>query len=366
MITQIENSVIDSYRKRALIYVQRHPELNLRILNYSAACSWEKAWDEVTLCCRGLVVDGEGFVVARCLPKFFNYSELVNANYKIPKLPFQIFTKMDGSYIQLFWYKNQWVVSSRGSFTSDHAGWAWEILESKKQNFPDYLDYLDKSNTYIFELLHPENRIVVDYKGAKDLILLAIINNETGVEVNTIFDVYDKTYYGFTKVKCFDGIEDYTNLKIPDDEEGFVVRFSDGFRMKIKGDEYCRLHKVMTNMTSKDVWTAYCDGMTFEQFIEPLPDELFDWVDKIWKQMENQETDRLKDCIVIWHNIKNKLGESQSKKDWAIEIQKEDQSIRAILFFLADGRVSEARKLIKNRFCKPDLEKCWIDKSETV
>lgn len=52
MITQIENSVIDSYRKRALIYVQRHPELDLRILNYSAACSWEKAWekawDEVT------------------------------------------------------------------------------------------------------------------------------------------------------------------------------------------------------------------------------------------------------------------------------------------------------------------------------
>jgi len=362
MITKIENELIDSYRKRGLIYMQKHPVLDLRILNYSASCAWERAWDEVTISCRGLVVDGEGVVVARCLQKFFNYSELVNVNYEIPNLSFQIFEKMDGSYIQLFWYNNQWVVSSRGSFTSDHAGWAFDILREK---YLRNLDVLDTSNTYIFELIHPLNRIVLDYQGVKDLILLAVVNTKTGVELNSIFDVYDPTFYGFTKVKCFSGILDYTKLKISDNEEGFIVRFSNGFRMKIKGDEYCRLHKMMTNITSKDVWTAFCDGMTFEKFIEPLPDEMFAWVNNIWKQMESQETDRLKDCIVIWHNIKNKLGESQTKKDWAIEIQKEDPSVRAILFFLVDGRVSEARNLIKKRFCMPELQKCWMDKDNS-
>jgi hypothetical protein len=49
---------------------------------------------------------------------------------------------------------------------------------------------------------------------------------------------------------------DYTYLKhvIADSREGFVVRFSNGERMKIKGEEYLRLHKIMTNLSTTGVW----------------------------------------------------------------------------------------------------------------
>ena len=357
---KIKKEILSEYVKQGLLYKQIHPELDLTIYNYTAKVQYEKLWDEITAQCRGLILNSFDNVVCRCLKKFKNYNEYTLN--EIPNLPFQVFEKMDGSLIQLFWYNDQWVVSSRGSFTSDHAGWAWKIIKNK---YIDCLDKLDKANAYIFELLWPEGRIVLDYKGVKDLILLAVINTQTGEEILTDDPIVNT--WGLTPVKKYDGVTDYNTLKdiIANDKEGFVIRFSNGFRMKIKGDEYCRLHKMMTNITSKDVWTAFCDGMTFEKFIEPLPDEMFAWVNNIWKQMESQETDRLKDCIVIWHNIKNKLGESQTKKDWAIEIQKEDPSVRAILFFLVDGRVSEARNLIKKRFCMPELQKCWMDKDNS-
>ena len=140
MLQKIDNEVINQYRLDGLLMMQSHPTLDLRIFNYTAKCQWEKSWDEVTLSARGLVVDGEGNIVARCLPKFFNMSELDEA--KIPNLPFDVLEKEDGSMIQLFWYKDQWVVSSRGSFTSDHAGWAWEILNEKYQDSLKYLEFL--------------------------------------------------------------------------------------------------------------------------------------------------------------------------------------------------------------------------------
>jgi hypothetical protein len=49
----INNEVIQDYLDRGLIRMQRHPELDLRILNYTVKTQWERLWDDVTLACRG-------------------------------------------------------------------------------------------------------------------------------------------------------------------------------------------------------------------------------------------------------------------------------------------------------------------------
>ena len=61
---------------------------------------------------------------------------------------------------------------------------------------------------------------------------------------------------GMEIVKRYDGINDFVNIKnlISNDKEGFVIRFKNGFRMKIKGDEYIRLHKIVTNISNRDIW----------------------------------------------------------------------------------------------------------------
>src|SRR5262249_58515702 len=41
---------------------------------------------------------------------------------------------------------------------------------------------------------------------------------------------------------------------LPSDAEGFVVRFSDGLRLKIKGAEYRRIHALISRITPLAMW----------------------------------------------------------------------------------------------------------------
>ena len=153
---------------------QVHPTLDLTIYNYSQKTQYEKMWNEETLSCRGLVLDSWGNVVARPFKKFFNLSEVEG---EIPDLPFEVFEKMDGSLGIFFWYNGNPIFASRGSFTSDQSKVGWEILKGM-----DYKN-LKRGVTYLFEIIYPENRIVVDYGDTEKLVLLGAVETSTGEEI---------------------------------------------------------------------------------------------------------------------------------------------------------------------------------------
>ena len=272
--------ILEKYHSDGLLLKQTHPTLPLTIWNYSPKCQYDKLWDEITLMCRGLVTDIDGNIIARPFPKFFNYEELKPE--QIPNEPFDVFEKLDGSLGILFNYKGEWILATRGSFTSNQAKKGWEILQKY-----DY-QRLIEDKTYLFEIVYKENRIVVDYD-YEDLIMLGVIDNNDGYE----YKIFDEKIHlegirfvnmyrnlGFKFVKKYDGIEDYNILKemIKDDEEGFVIRFQNGFRMKIKGTEYCRLHKIITNVSNRDIWEYLKDGKPFDDILEKVPDEFYGWV----------------------------------------------------------------------------------------
>ena len=79
-------------------------------------------------------------------------------------------------------------------------------------------------------------------------------------------------------VKKYDGIKDYTTLKgmVEDNHEGFVVRFSNGDRMKVKGEEYVRLHKIMTNLSTTAVWEVLSNGGSMDELLKDVPDEFYE------------------------------------------------------------------------------------------
>ena len=127
-----------------------------------------------------------------------------------------------------------------------------------------------------------KNRIVVRYD-YEDLILLGMIETKTGYEVDLHKEGTDVRLknlvenLGFKVVKRYDGINDYSTLKgiIKDNEEGFVVRFSNGDRMKIKGEEYLRLHKIMTNVSTTAVWEMLSEGRDVLELLKDVPDEFY-------------------------------------------------------------------------------------------
>ena len=253
---------LNKYYEDGLLYKQVHPTLPLTIWNYSEKVQFENLWDEVTLMCRGLVTDNEGNMVAIPFQKFFNIEE----NRFTPTENFEVYEKMDGSLGIVFWYQGQWIVATRGSFTSDQAIKATEILNKYNK------DIMFRHLTFCFEIIYPENRIVLDYGDDEKLVLLGTFDKD-GKEVD--IDMWSQ--YGFDVVKKYDGIKDFKELKsmVKDDQEGFVVKFTNGDRIKVKGVEYLRLHKIMTNMSTTAVWECLKNGDDIETILKDVPDEFY-------------------------------------------------------------------------------------------
>ena len=273
---------LEKYYEEGWLIKQHHPNLPFTIWNYSQQTQYEGKWDEITLACRGLVtLDDTGELIARPFKKFFNMEE----GKHTPTERYDVYKKMDGSLIIAFYYCGSWIFASRGSFTSDQAKAASKLFYKEYGS-----DGMNTDTTYLFEFTAPWNRIVVDYGDREELTLLGGIRTEDGVEAPWWHLDNVAQLNGITLVEKFNAIEDYTKLKemIYDDEEGYVVRFSNGDRCKIKGEEYIRLHRIMTEISTKSVWECLSQGDDLYKILEDVPDEFFAKIDEYAEELTSQ------------------------------------------------------------------------------
>jgi RNA ligase len=105
--------------------------------------------------------------------------------------------------------------------------------------------------------------------------LLAIIETATGKEWP--LHAYDSV---FPVAKQYDGIESFDEIMQwqDNDREGFVLRFESGQRVKIKFDEYKRLHKLLTGVSPKAIWDILRTGGDLQKIVDRVPDEFHQWV----------------------------------------------------------------------------------------
>ena len=136
-------------RAARLVYEQAGPD-GLRLYCYSSSCVYDGQWNDATLIARGLVLDVENqTVVATPFPKFFNALE---RGETIPDLPFEIFEKVDGSLIIIFWHAGEWRTATKGTFGSAQAQWAAERLKGCD------LSALSRGTTYLAEAVYAEKQ----------------------------------------------------------------------------------------------------------------------------------------------------------------------------------------------------------------
>ncbi|BCJ54475.1 hypothetical protein Asp14428_59500 [Actinoplanes sp. NBRC 14428] len=157
------------------VRTQRHPSRPYVIYNYTEACQYAGAWTPVTLACRGLIADeSTGRVLARPLPKFFNHTES-HAPVLRPEARVAVTEKVDGSLGIIYPDGDGWAVATRGSFASEQALHATRVLRTR------YAEFAPPAGlTVLVEIIYPENRIVVDYGGLDDLVLLGAVEIATG------------------------------------------------------------------------------------------------------------------------------------------------------------------------------------------
>ena len=320
---------LNKYYEDGLLYKQVHPSLPLTIWNYTEKVQYENLWDETLLMCRGLVTDDNGDIVATPFQKFFNIEE---GKFE-PTEKFEVYEKMDGSLGIVFWYRGQWVVATRGSFTSDQANKAREIL--KKYN----TDIMFRHLTFCFEIIYPENRIVLDYGDDEKLVLLGTFD-KNGKETDS--EIWSQ--WGFDVVKKYDGINDYKQLKemVKNDQEGFVVKFSNGDRVKVKGVEYLRLHKIMTNVTTTGVWEYLKNGEDVMELLKDVPDEFYKKIQNYVKDLRysyfqiSEDTGKRFDYMMYGkYNDKEPITDRKEFAEWVFT---QPKHMSGILFRMFDKK----------------------------
>jgi RNA ligase len=342
--------VLEEYIDKGLVVKQNHPTLPLSIYNYSRTTQYDSMWDDITLNCRGLVLDNEGNVIAKPFPKFFNYEE--HKPEDIPNENFEVYEKMDGSLGIIFHYEDEWLIATRGSFTSDQAIKGKEMLDklNKSALIPGY--------TYLAEIIYPENRIVVDYGDTEKLVVLGAYNNETGKEVE-VDEMVNEGWEVVMKYKTWG--EDWETLKkeISKDNEGYVIRFSSGMRMKIKGDEYVRLHRILTNFSSKDIWELLKNGEALEPLLERVPDEFDDWVKRTAMNLRysfysiDERAGKYHDFFR--YGKYNDKEVEPTKKDFAEYVKQFPVELAAVMFKMWDKKPYDyiIWNMIKPKYQKP-------------
>ena len=271
----------DWYVKEGYLTGKVHGGLTL--YNYTTKTVLEANWNHHTMTARGLILDGEGNVVARPWPKFFSLNERPETNIsRLPDEVPELAEKLDGSMVVAFWNPetNRWQACTRGSWDNVQGQYGNKWLEANGEK-------LDKNFTYMFELVAPWNRIVVFYP-KDEMIMTGMINTLSSED------------YSYARVREYGSkvglktvnweVRPPTDIDLDNpnilNQEGYVARYSNGFRVKLKYGQYLMLHRIMTTWSLKGMWEALSQGKTVD--LTGLPDEFKDWFDTNKTQMQDE------------------------------------------------------------------------------
>lgn len=286
----IDNAELSRMMEEGRINKQVHKDLPISIYNYTARAQYIGEWTTAERICRGLIVeDGTGKVIARGPEKFMNYGQPGAPVTDLDTLV-RVTKKHDGSlgigwkyeYEEAFASYSFYGIATRGSFHSDQATHATALLDD--QIIAQIDEAQNDGTTPIYEIVYPENRIVLDYGGLDALLELGEVDLNEGTILYRPSDIYHEVH----EKKTFITLREALELPIPADEEGYVLdimaqrmKMRDTWmetegHVKLKGNEYKILHGLLTNTNARRIWVELA-ARDCHQWIE-TPE---DWANKL-------------------------------------------------------------------------------------
>ena len=290
-------------KSKILEFIQRNPDtweqrLNEKLIHTkhsdSLVCfkyASEADFSDPLVCeARGIIIDlDEHEVVCWPFDKFFNLQEQYAA--VIDWNSAKVLEKIDGSMIKLFWYKEAWrfatssTCDAKDASIQGHNDITYADIISRAENIGDIpFSKLNKDYTYIFELVSPQNQIVIRYEKTL-LFYLAARNNKTGEEVDNELPgfIKPKSYSLRTLEECVEAAETLNDGNAIE-KEGFVVVDKNHNRVKIKSPAYVAMHRMAANrvFTAKRMAELFCSGEDFSKLAKDFPADAhiikyYDW-----------------------------------------------------------------------------------------
>lgn len=294
--------------------------------------------------CRGIILDKNNLKVV-CFPfvKFFNVDE-PNAD-NIDWNSARVQEKIDGSIMKLWYYNEKWRLSTNGCINADNAELSFKT--NKYKTFGDLfwdifdkniLNRLNKNRTYMFELVSPYNRVVVEYNRL-DLYHIGTRNNITMDELEEDIGIKKPIQY---KLNSEEEVKNAAN-KLKLDHEGYVVVDKYYHRVKIKSPLYVKAHYMVSSGFNANKIIDLIRENEQEEFLAYFPyyrpditlmeDIIQNYIDKI--------TNNWKDIIKFKRN-------NPIRKDIASYILNKDKINSDVYFGLLDSKfdITEIRNVV--------------------
>lgn len=337
---------LESLSNKFSISCKRHKKYpNLVQLKYSQLES--KMSKRIVQECRGLILDEANDWAIVCYPfdKFFNYSESNAA--KLNWNNSEIFEKLDGSLMMLYFYDNQWIVASSG--LPDATGYVknqdytlkdlfWKIWQEEKYEMPK-----DVSSCYMFEMTDPSTKILVPYE--KGSITLIGARNLKSLKEYSIDEVANKEW---RKVKRYplksleELVEDCKGLN-PMKCEGFVVCDNEFKRVKMKSPQYVKLnllHGADEKLTDRyliDIIQAN-EGDEFLVYFEN------------YRSRYNELKIKYQNLIVELEKLYKEVKDMEDRREIGLRVR--ESKFPTLFFQLKDGKVNSIKDYIRNQDSK--------------
>lgn len=262
-----------------------------RLFNYSKGCAYERIWNEVTTVSRGLIICEEtGEVVAASMPKFYNLGETVIPGVvaSVQEGDFEALVKLDGSCGIGYRLDGRYRWATRGSFASEQAAVAQAMWDEKYAHNDALLCGQWNHLTLVTEIIHPETRVVCRYD-FQDLVLIAARDRFTGEDLSYAELTAIGLRLGMRVVERIDGADVEALVRraetLSDNEEGFIFRWADGYRLKVKGNEYKRLHRLLSGITPRELAFAWHDT-TIVEMLRIMPEEFREETEALIEQLD--------------------------------------------------------------------------------
>lgn len=263
--------------------------------------------------CRSLVIDIINEKIVLCpFRKFRNMNECEetkeeNIAERIKHASCVEFTnKLDGSMQSARWYDGRIVMSGSQSLNPElsfRLADGYHMLLSH-QNYVDFLkDYC--GYTAIFEYISLKDQHIVKYNSEDEgLYLIGLRNVNTGTELNYTDVIGLAEKYGLRTTNkfdtCLNDVIGSLDDKKSDEAEGFVINI-DGFKVKVKYNDYVNMHRVLSAISSTNlVIKSIADG-TYDDLFSKVPDAYKERVtqtaDKVYHYINLKQQD-----VMTWYN----------------------------------------------------------------
>lgn len=295
-----------------------HPNYPYVTYKYARTTQFASDWDDVTLASRGIIFNKEtGEVVARPFAKFFNYNE--------PSVPtdklhgrVSVTDKLDGSLgIGYVDEDGKFNIATSGSFISEQSKHATRIYQEK---------YEGKWNpnpnmTYMWEIIYPENRVVVNYGDEDDLHLIGAVNKRTGKSV-PLGDIKEWKWKRAEEYKNISSLDSVLATPDRENREGFIVHYIDtDTRVKYKHEQYLNIHRVATGVTSKTIWRKMSLGEDMDSWKSGIPEEFTDFISERQNKIRANYDNEISKVVADHAKFKASMPASYERKDFAVTLK---------------------------------------------